>query len=109
MQSGLSVIKLDEENKRRSQTKREKALDKGIVKYFYNKLIKEKKTRKQIEEELKLGQGALSDKKYAKPIMKEMNNMLQAAPKAKDFARQHGDIELNLFYAALHKYVESKP
>ena len=92
------------ENKRRTPSQRARALDKGIVAYFYCKLIKETKTRTQIEDELGLGQGALSDKDYAKPLMAEIKTMLHGAPKTNDFKRA-GDIEINQFHTMLHKFL----
>jgi len=56
--------KSNEATKRRTQSEREKDIDKGIVDFFYYRLIGEKKTQGQIEIDLKLGQGALSDDKY---------------------------------------------
>ena len=95
-----------ESKTRRNPSKREKALDNGIVEYFFSSLTGEKKTREQIASDLKLGAGALS-RKYAKTLIKEMERMLHGAPKAKDFARATGDIELNKFYKALYGFIRA--
>ena len=89
---------------RRNSSKREKDLDKGIVDFLFHKLTKQKKTREAVAAELKLGEGALSGK-YAKSLIEEMKSMLHGAPKAKDFARATGDIELVNFHKALYQFI----
>ena len=90
---------------RRTKSKRTKALDNGVLKFFYYRLTGDEKTRKHVEEELKLGKGALSDK-YAKSLMREMRTMLHAAPPSKDFVRKSGEIDLVTFHSTLHKFLE---
>jgi len=83
-----------------------KDLDNGIVQFFYYKLTGDEKTREQIEEKLKLGQGTLSGK-YAKPLMEEMATMTQASPQSGDFARWSGEINLDTFHKVLYKFLKT--